>query len=524
MGALSGHDAAVSMRARGLEPLVEYPGSNTPWPCICLTCGKEVSPRYSTVIGRGLGGCNFCAKKNSGIARNAKALKKYLAHAESSQIIPLSTALELTTKIDFQCKECGWVWSTTPNAVVNGRGCPRCAKATRVRTRHNRNEADARNLMNQAKLRPISPYPGMTKPWTCQCMRCGNLVTPTVSRVKVGQIGCNTCALVSRTSKRKLSNADALETMQAAEIQPEDPEGYVNSMTPWKGTCLKCGLSVSPTLNNLRSGHLGCRRCAAISADSSFDFFGKSVFYLVSNKQLDAGKIGIAGANTSRIAAHTSHGWEVEYQKEFEHGYDAWYLEGTVLEWLRGDLGVGSAVTDKDMPQGGYTETFSLTSITPERVWNQSNLIWNNHAWTAPQTVESPKLKPRLSCGYARGNLACTEKSYSKGFCRKHYTAFRKYGDPGYEARVRNVNQFCNVLEDSVVCGKPATRKGMCTTHYNRDYVHGSPTTMLRNSPQPLPPNCSVFDCMDQPYSLGFCKRHYYADRRLKKKQGQESN
>jgi hypothetical protein len=61
-------EAAVHvMRAAGLEPLVEYPGSLTPWLCRCKNCDEEVRPRYAN-IQSGHGGCSNCAQGFSAIA------------------------------------------------------------------------------------------------------------------------------------------------------------------------------------------------------------------------------------------------------------------------------------------------------------------------------------------------------------------------------------------------------------------------------------------------------------------------
>jgi len=48
------------MKALGLKPLVDFPGSNKPWACKCLVCGLTVSPRWSG-LQRGQGGCSNCA-------------------------------------------------------------------------------------------------------------------------------------------------------------------------------------------------------------------------------------------------------------------------------------------------------------------------------------------------------------------------------------------------------------------------------------------------------------------------------
>ncbi len=52
--------AAAVMRAAGVEPIEPYRNSQSPWRCRCLSCGREVAPRYTDVV-RGYGGCKWCA-------------------------------------------------------------------------------------------------------------------------------------------------------------------------------------------------------------------------------------------------------------------------------------------------------------------------------------------------------------------------------------------------------------------------------------------------------------------------------
>jgi hypothetical protein len=51
------------MRAAGLEPLVDYPGSHERWACRCQQCGRTVTPRYRHVADGVSGGCRYCGDK-----------------------------------------------------------------------------------------------------------------------------------------------------------------------------------------------------------------------------------------------------------------------------------------------------------------------------------------------------------------------------------------------------------------------------------------------------------------------------
>lgn len=52
--------AELKMIESGLRPLVPYPGNQTPWLCVHVECGKEVTPLYNSVK-FGQGGCRFCS-------------------------------------------------------------------------------------------------------------------------------------------------------------------------------------------------------------------------------------------------------------------------------------------------------------------------------------------------------------------------------------------------------------------------------------------------------------------------------
>lgn len=52
-------DALKLANKCGFNPLVKYPGANTPWKCQCKVCGKVSNPRYTTMQQR-QGGCRYC--------------------------------------------------------------------------------------------------------------------------------------------------------------------------------------------------------------------------------------------------------------------------------------------------------------------------------------------------------------------------------------------------------------------------------------------------------------------------------
>lgn len=71
------------MVAAGLQPLVEYPGSNNPWRCRCLRCLRVVNPRHGG-IAQGQGGCRSCAK--GGFDPSQRAVVYLVANADHGAV------------------------------------------------------------------------------------------------------------------------------------------------------------------------------------------------------------------------------------------------------------------------------------------------------------------------------------------------------------------------------------------------------------------------------------------------------
>ena len=106
-------------RSKGLAPLEEYPGANTPWQCRCNKCGRTVHPTYSRMASGG-SGCAYCSRRRLSledverifISRNLKLLGKYQRANEP---------------VKCRCLDCGARVELRLSVVQRGGGCPACA-------------------------------------------------------------------------------------------------------------------------------------------------------------------------------------------------------------------------------------------------------------------------------------------------------------------------------------------------------------------------------------------------------------
>ena len=65
----------------------------------------------------------------------------------------------------------------------------------------------------------------------------------------------------------------------------------------------------------------------------------------------------------------------------------------------------------------------------------------------------------------------CQDAVMARGWCRRHYNRWHKYGDPAHLVREMNPSppRAC------AICGKPTVARGWCVEHYYRWRRHGDP-------------------------------------------------
>jgi hypothetical protein len=239
------NDAVDVMRNAGLEPLEPYRAANKPWRCECKKCGREVSPTLGHV--RQGHGCKHCGAVKSG---QKKALPAAEAEAEmrASGLEPLEPYPGANSAWRCRCKECGKEVSPRLNSVrsMGQGGCRYCGGTAPV-------DPDAAVAeMRAAGLEPLEPYPGANKPWLCRCKTCDNKVRPRLTTIRKRH-GCRYCG-----GTAPIAPDVAEAEMRAVGLEPM--ESYNNSHKPWLCRCQKCGHAVSPTLSSVRQGK-GCRYC-----------------------------------------------------------------------------------------------------------------------------------------------------------------------------------------------------------------------------------------------------------------------
>jgi len=94
----------------------------------------------------------------------------------------------------------------------------------------------------------------------------------------------------------------------------------------------------------------------------------------------------------------------------------------------------------------------------------------------------------------------CDNNYLAKGFCIKHYSAYKRNGDPCVDMRIKHIG--CKI--DG--CDGRHSAKGYCQSHYQKLTLYGDPNFVSKKK---IDPGCKIEDCNGGHKAKGFCIKHY---------------
>ncbi len=360
---------ALMIRAK-LQPLEPYASATTKWKCECLQCGETVYPKYN-MIKRGQGGCRKC-----GYLKLSKTLKELHSAGKMKKKTPkITTEIEVIAIMKelgriplepFQnskspwlskCKKCGTV-SSPPFSLLRYRGnsCIECGR-NRSNNAKKLTQEQVQKTFIEAGVELLVKYPYENdKPLKCRCLRCKRIVTPSYANARKHKEGCKYCAGTFVDPK------EAKNLMISFGYMPK--EKYPGTDAPWKVQHVVCGTICHPTYGNIKRGGGGCRNCA----DWGFSTDKPSYIYLITHKEFNAHKVGIANqaklAKSDRVHKFKNHGWEVHRIWQFKDGYSVLQIEAEVFRIVRKEMKIPQYLAKGQMKYEGETETMNADSIT----------------------------------------------------------------------------------------------------------------------------------------------------------------
>lgn len=184
--------AMSEARDAQFEPLTPYPGrTDLPWRVRCTQCDQE-SQKKLTAIRAGTR-CRHCTPSGKPRVSDEEAINDAIAAGWQ----PLTEYPGTEHPWPSVCLGCGSTGAPRLNGIrgLNKRsGCRRCGHERRAKSQLLA-EDKAFAMMLRAGARPLTSYPGMSKPWESECLTCHKVCAPYLANVYRGRQGvCKWCA------------------------------------------------------------------------------------------------------------------------------------------------------------------------------------------------------------------------------------------------------------------------------------------------------------------------------------------
>lgn len=116
--------------------------------------------------------------------------------------------------------------------------------------------------MRERGAKPLAPYPGVDKPWLCECLTCGSQISPYYQYV-VGKGGgpCKFCGTRRSAEANRISEAARVRAFTALGAIPTAPYPG-DARAPWPSVCGTCGQDIAPTYDSVVYSKNGpCKFC-----------------------------------------------------------------------------------------------------------------------------------------------------------------------------------------------------------------------------------------------------------------------
>ena len=188
-----------------------------------------------------------------------KTHSEYVAELQliTSNIEVIGQYVGARIKIKHRCKICGYEWETMPNCILNGGGCPECAKYQRAKSNtktHTQYVTEVASINSNIEV--IGRYTNADAKIKIKCKICDNEWFTRAIEVLRGH-GCPKCSqkALSKTHEQYVSE---LATINSNVVVIDK---YINSYTKIKHFCLKCGYEWSVKPNSILQGNC-CPKCS----------------------------------------------------------------------------------------------------------------------------------------------------------------------------------------------------------------------------------------------------------------------
>ena len=201
-------------------------------------------------------------------------------------------------KIKHQCKICEHIWETKPLRIIQGHGCPECAKKQRPisKTMSHDNFVSRANML-YPDIDIIGKYLGTHNRIEVKCKICGHIWKPKAATLLIphgehGGTGCKKCYTKTQSKNTEVFKQE----LSMLNLNVELVGDYVNSYTKTIFRCCKCNqlcewlTTPSSVLSGAKSPMCnmsnGALEIKKFLEDNNIQYIPEKNFHDCKNKQL----------------------------------------------------------------------------------------------------------------------------------------------------------------------------------------------------------------------------------------------
>lgn len=288
--------------------------------CKCKICNYEWSPIADSIL-RGCG-CPNC----SGRANAKTRFYEKFNDTGNKNIELLSEYVDSHTKIKCKCKVCGHNWETTPDALVQGSGCRKCAdKQLSISKSRNHEEYiwEVHNI--NPNIDVIGKYVNARKPILHKCKICNHEWMCSPENI-LQKHGCKKCASKRISESFTKTNEQFIAELKEINNDIVLLEEYSGSTTKLTCKCNKCNTEWLAIPSTLLKG-AGCPKCNSSRGEKRINNYLNNNGLVFISQMKYKGLTGLKGGQLSYDFYLPKYNLLIEFQGE-QHEHAKSYFGG----------------------------------------------------------------------------------------------------------------------------------------------------------------------------------------------------
>lgn len=344
--------------------------------CICKRCKRPTSRSLMSIQSTGTKiGCQRCSMRE----KSQRSKKTDVQAEEILKSVGLKALVPYPGSQDpwlSECSHCKREVTRPLSDIVHAKKKWGITSACAFCNGNRVDERERLQLLEKFGLIPMERYINNKESHVYRCVKCGEITRQTFINIrrkvrsKANSFGCPKCSFDASGSRRAINRSDVYKRFRDLDLELIGE--YKNARTLVNCICLKCHRNIRQTLNGVNNGK-SCRFCSP----KGIRYGDPSYLYLIRNINLNALKVGIGNQSkrNDRIHVHINRGWEVIDTWHFKTAEEAKIVEQAALMWIRQEKKLSAALSRRDMPQGGHSETFDLRQLSDREVVKKVNQI-----------------------------------------------------------------------------------------------------------------------------------------------------